>query len=231
MNNTAFSVSLTNLKWFAILVGMLGCLFVGLNLQAKHVILKEGNLDLASIFYLLGAIILILPPIIERSEARFKEDREAEKFAILLIVLEIYLIVSSLFYFVTMPLAAKGLIRACGSIIATAVLKYKLGMLEQFQWKYFYNPIEFVRYHYRCAIGKYGPAYSLSLGIDWLGIGYAFLQFPFGSFALTLGSFFLFVSALRGYLQMKSGISMAWTILNATYVAYGFLFMVYAFVN
>lgn len=214
-------------KWFFVAIGMVALLF-GLNVQAYGIVASRyGVLDFATYFYVFGAFLLIVPPCIEYYVVTNPHDKDFSK---LLIVLQIFLVVSGLLFFWKGDLVGKIVVRVGASLLVTAYLKYGLKQLPDFRWQFFFNPIRFLAYHWDCFRGKYGPAYPLSLGIDWLGVGYAFLAYPFGKGALLLGSAYLLISAWRGYRNTRAAIPMAWSCVNLTYVLYGSFFFVHALV-
>ena len=216
---------MTLLKWAFVVFGMFS-LLAGLNIQSYAMLSSTSlSLDFATYFYIAGAVLLIVPPLIEMRTAKRDEDRE---FAKLLVVLEVFLVLSGILFFWKGDVLAKVVVRIGASLMVTAYLKYGLKQLPEFRWAFFYNPLLFAKYHWDCASGKYGPAYPLSLGIDWLGIGYAFLAFSFGKAALLLGSSYLLISAWRGYRATGAGIPLAWTAVNVSYVCYGTFFLAHA---
>ena len=76
------------------------------------------------------------------------------------------------------------------------------------------------RVWYKVAFNKYADpfataAMSAVIGIDLLGMGYAFLHVPMISDPVfTIGSFYLSLFALRGYKATGKWILLCWTILN-----------------
>ena len=76
------------------------------------------------------------------------------------------------------------------------------------------------RVWYKVAFNKYKDpfvtaAMSAVIGIDLLGMGYAFLHVPMISDPVfTIGSFYLGLFALRGYLATKERLLALWTCLN-----------------
>ncbi len=220
-------MTMKGFKWGCVVTGMT-ILFVSLNIQAAGIVVGDTSwLALAAMGYILGALLLIVPPVLERQTAESRADRE---FATLLIVLQVFLAGSGLLFYWDGNLPAKIAVRIGASLAVTAFLKYGLKQLPDFRWRFLANPLEFARYHWRCFTGQYGPAYPLSLGIDWLGVGYAFLAYPFGKGALLVGSGYLLVSAWRGYRATGASIPLAWSVLNALYVGYGAVFFAHAIV-
>lgn len=212
-------------KWSFVTLGML-TLFCSLNVQTMGIIQNDpSSLSYAALGYILGALLLIAPPVIESKTAK---SQEKVNFAWLLIVLQVFLVGSGLLFYWDGVLVLKILVRIAASVVVTAYLKYGLKQLPLFQWSFLYNPVAFLRYHWDCLRGRYGPAYPLSLGIDWLGLGYAFLAYPFGKGALFVGSVYLLVSAWRGYKETRAAIPLAWSVLNFLYVSYGAFFFVHA---
>jgi hypothetical protein len=216
---------MNKVKWTFVITGM-STLLAGLIIQTRALLIHEPRLlQDASWAYIVGAILLIAPPVIEFKMAQNEGDR---KFAQLLIVLEFFLVGSGLLFFWDGNLPAKIAVRLGASFGVTAFLKYRICQLPDFKWSFFLNPVEFVRYNIDCLRGRYGPAYPLSLGIDWLGVGYAFLGSMFGKVALLIGSLFLFVAALSGYKHTKASIPLAWSVLNGLYVGFGVVFIALA---
>ena len=216
---------MNKLKWTFVLTGM-STLVAGLITQTWSLLTHEQRLlQNASWAYVLGAVLLIAPPVIEFRNAQKEGDR---KFAQLLIVLEFFLVFSGLLFFWDSDLVAKIAVRLGASFGVTAFLKYGIRQLPDFKWSYFLNPVSFIKYNLDCLRGRYGPAYPMSLGIDWLGVGYAFLGSMFGKVALLIGSFFLLVAALSGYKHTKASIPLAWSVLNGLYVGFGIVFIALA---
>lgn len=204
----------------------MGILVVGLNFQCYGVYRDAPSyLEMACYLYLAGGLLLIFPPYIEYCTT---QDREQLEFSKLLIVLESFLLISAVLFFWKSNFPAKVAVRIGASLLVTAYLKYGLKQLPDFRWKFLFNPIEFIRYHIDCFRGKYGPAYLLGLGIDWLGVGYAFLEYPFGQIAMMIGSAYLLVSSWRGYKTTKAPLPVAWAILNFLYLVYGVFFLMHS---
>lgn len=215
------------LKWFLIVLGML-TLFLGLNLHL-WALMKEKELVIllthASMLYVVGALILIGPPIIDYMEAPAREDRQ---FAELLIVLEVYLFLSGLLFFWNPEIVSlKVAVRVLATFAVTGFLKNVAGHLREFRLWWLFSPYHLLKYHFDVLRGKYSsPAYALSLGVDWLGVGYVFLKSPFGACAFAIGALFLFISSYRGYVITRSGIAFAWVMLNSAYLFFGGVFVI-----
>ena len=204
----------------------MGTLLGSLIAQAAGMLKGDPSaLTIAAIGYVVGAGILIVPPIFELRSAVSEGE---QRFAKLLLVLQFFLVLSGLLFFWHGDIGVKVTVRICASLGITAFLKYGLRMLPEFHWSYLFNPLKFVTYHHDCLVGRYGSAYPLSLGIDWLGIGYAFLGTSISRFALLIGSTYLLIASLAGYRATRAAIPMAWSVINALYVGFGLFFVGYS---
>ena len=212
-------------KWLMIALGML-TLFLGLNIQLWAEMKGETRLLVeASFLYVAGAFILIVPPVIDYFEAPLPSDRQ---FAELLIVLEVYLFLSGLLFFWNPEQGwLKVAVRIVTTFAVTGFLKDVAGHLREFRLWWLFSPYHLLKYHFDVLIGKRpNPAYALSLGVDWLGIGYVFLKHQFGAYAFSVGGLFLLISSYRGFTATRSGISFAWVMLNGAYLFYGGVFII-----
>jgi len=138
-------------------------------------------------------------------------------------VLQLFLVLSTLMGWIIFPdLLILGAIYF--KLIVRLILSFSVvGLLKKFELVpkecHFWSGFD-PRVWYKVALNKYQnpfdtAAMSAVIGIDLLGMGYAFLHVPMISDPVfTIGSFYLALFALRGYLVTKELILAYWTILN-----------------
>lgn len=167
----------------------------------------SGALGFASLCFSVGAALLLPLPILQRNA--------------MLIVLQVFLTISAVMFFVDLQLVFKIPVRLGLSLTVIAFLKYELKMLPGFRWKYLLWP----PYYWKVMRGQFGPAYCGVMGIDFLGVGYAFDATVF----LTIGAMFLFRYAQLSNREVKAEIGCdvpilkVWMFINGTYSVYGIL--------
>ena len=222
-------------KWISLLFGFLA-LFAGLNIQAYQVAYFKTINNLPSYLYILGGVILLLPPLIDIKLNSSSDNQNPERESIrknnlelakVLFILEVFLLISNLLFFWDINFWIKLAIRILLSIAVTYILKYYLEILPKFDFNWFRSPIKIFKYQIDVLKGRYPAAYSMNAGTDWLGIGYAFLNTTFGEIALSIGSLFLTLYSIRGFKATNSPIAFVWMIINALYFIYGIFFAIF----
>ena len=218
-------------RWISTISLVIGIftLFTGLNVQLVALFWGKTSLDHATNAYLFGALVLTIAPTIDYFKAVNKSDKD---FPLLLIMLEVYLALSSLLFYWNPTGGVKVFTRIVMSLVVTLVMKIFTGQLSKLRWEFFYNPWYVMKYHWFCFKNKFKtPAYPMVLRIDWLGLGYAFLSLWFGKVAFLFGAAFLFLSSKRALSSAEAGhrrLPTAWCWINAFYFLYGFVFLGHA---
>jgi len=153
---------------------------------------------LANGLWIVGAAILILPPLIDDIE--------------ILVVLEVFLVISGFMsYWQPESLVVKIASRICMSLMAVGYLKWR-GLLNDFKFPWsLLNPAFYWR------AWNIGDNRALAVGLEMLGIGYALSSMVM----LTIGSAFLARSAWLGYRNTGKAIFKPWTTLNFAYTTAG----------
>ncbi len=169
-----------------------------------------GALGFVVLLYGVGAIVLLVPPII---------DRKA-----MVIILQAFLAISVVMFFWAMTWWVKIPVRIGLSLLVTGVIKYVLDVIPLFKWRYLIDP----RYYWRVLKGEFAPGYAVVLGVDWLGIGYAF-NFKI---AFVIGALYLYRFAVLAWREeyaqtdRSNALLRAWRVINGWYTIYGTFFAV-----
>lgn len=152
----------------------------------------------ANALWTLGAIILIIPPVMDGVE--------------ILVVLEIFLTASGFMaYWQPDAFWLKVASRVGVSLLAVGWLKYR-GLLPDFNY-----PSSLVHPRFYREAWRTGDNRALAVGLELLGIGYAL-----GSMTLlTVGSAYLVRSSWMGWRNLRKPIFMMWTGLNVAYTVAG----------
>lgn len=178
---------------------------LGVDLGARYVAALKAMPPayvVANVFWALGALVLIIPPVLTGFE--------------LLVVLEVFLTISGvLAFWQPEEFALKIVSRVGMSLLVIGYLKHrKLVVGISFPWSLL-SPSFYIQ------SWQTGDNRALAVGIELLGIGYALASME----CLTIGSAYLVRSAWVTYRQSREEIFLAWTGLNVAYTATGVLIL------